>query len=31
MVNRETLIARIEQELVQAEQAQYDHDFEKIY
>ncbi|RNF94419.1 DUF5327 family protein [Staphylococcus aureus] len=29
MVNRETLIARIEQELVQAEQAQHDHDFEK--
>ncbi|MDT3991214.1 hypothetical protein RPM94_04725, partial [Staphylococcus aureus] len=25
MVNRETLIARIEQELVQAEQAQHDH------
>lgn len=29
MLNRETLIARIEQELVQAEQAQHDHDFEK--
>ncbi|HBE7147083.1 TPA: DUF5327 family protein [Staphylococcus aureus] len=29
MVNRETLITRIEQELVQAEQAQHDHDFEK--
>lgn len=29
MVNRETLIARIEQELVEAEQAQHDHDFEK--
>lgn len=29
MVNKETLIARIEQELVQAEQAQHDHDFEK--
>ncbi|HHI7103810.1 TPA: hypothetical protein ACP657_001169, partial [Staphylococcus aureus] len=28
MLNRETLIARIEQELVQAEQAQHDHDFE---
>lgn len=30
MLNRETLIARIEQELVQAEQAQHDHDFENI-